>query len=70
MTSLHRALKPGGVLVLVEFKRIEGESSDWILSHVRAGQEEFTREIEESGFRVEKEMRFLKDNYVLVFRKE
>ena len=42
MRSIHTALKPGGQLVLIEFHRIEGVSSDWILKHVRAGQREFT----------------------------
>ncbi|MCB1125636.1 MAG: methyltransferase domain-containing protein, partial [Verrucomicrobiae bacterium] len=29
LRSIHSALKPGGVLMLVEFKRIPGVSSDW-----------------------------------------
>ena len=32
MKSLHRALKPGGEFVLIDFVRIEGESSDWTLT--------------------------------------
>lgn len=68
--SIYRALKPGGRLVMVEFKRIEGESSEWILNHVRAGQEVFTREIESAGFVKEREIPLLKDNYVLQFRKK
>jgi ubiquinone/menaquinone biosynthesis C-methylase UbiE len=68
--SIYRALKPGGRLIMVEFKRVEGESSEWILNHVRAGQEVFTREIESAGFVKEREIPLLKDNYVLHFRKK
>ena len=50
LSSIHRALRPGGSLVLVEFDRIEGKSSDFVLKHIRAGQAEFRREIESAGF--------------------
>src|SRR5690606_15023224 len=29
MASLHRALKPGGRLILIDFHRIPGKSTDW-----------------------------------------
>jgi predicted methyltransferase len=69
MASLHRALRAGGELVVVDFKRIPGQSSDWILNHVRAGQEVFTAEIEAAGFKQIGQVDLLKDNYVLRFRK-
>jgi ubiquinone/menaquinone biosynthesis C-methylase UbiE len=69
MASLHRALRPGGEVLLVEFKRIPGTSSDWVLNHVRAGQEVYTAEIESVGFQRIEEQHFLKDNYVVRFRK-
>jgi predicted methyltransferase len=69
MASLHRALRPGGEVLLVEFKRIPGKSSDWILKHVRAGQEVFTAEIEAAGFKRIEELPLLQDNYVVRFRK-
>ena len=43
-------LRPGGFLVLVEFDRVEGKSSDFVLKHIRAGQAEFRTEIEAAGF--------------------
>lgn len=69
MASLHRALRPDGEVLMVEFKRIPGVSSDWILNHVRAGQEVFTAEIEAAGFKQIEENHLLKDNYVIRFRK-
>lgn len=69
LKSIHTALRPGGVLMLVEFKRIPGVSSDWTLNHVRAGQEVFTKEIEAAGFEEFETHDFLQQNYVVKFRK-
>jgi len=69
LASLHRALRPGGEVLLVEFRRLPGKSSDWILNHVRAGQEVFTAEIAAAGFKPIEEQDMLKDNYVVRFRK-
>lgn len=71
MASIHRALKPGGRVVLVEFAKIEGVSSEWIMGHVRAGEEVFTREIEESGFeKLDVIKEFFKESYLVRFRRE
>ncbi len=70
MTSLLGALRPGGRLVLIDFKRIEGESTDWTMSHVRAGQQVFEGEVLDVGFRKVAEYRnILKENYFVVFQK-
>jgi predicted methyltransferase len=69
MASLHRALRPGGELVVVDFKRIPNQSSEWVMNHVRAGQEVFTAEIEAAGFKKIEQIDLLKDNYLLRFRK-
>ena len=70
LASIHRALRPGGQLIVIDFKRVPGVSTEWILGHVRAGQEVFTREIESSGFRqVEEVGNLLKENYMLRFEK-
>lgn len=70
MRSIHRALKPGGSLVLIDFQRIEGVSSAFVMGHVRAGQEVFTKEIVEAGFRqVEERKGLLKESYFLRFEK-
>lgn len=70
MASIHKALKPHGRVVLIDFIRIPGQSSDWVMSHVRAGEEVFEREITESGFRkLESADHLLKENYLTLFEK-
>lgn len=69
LASLHQTLRRNGELLLVEFKRIPGVSSDWMLTHVRAGQEVFEAEIIAAGFEKVGEPVALKDNYVTRFRK-
>lgn len=69
LASLHRALRPGGEVLLIDFKRIPGTSSEWILNHVRAGQDVVTAEWTAAGFKPVEEIPLLKDNYVVRFRK-
>ncbi len=71
MRSIHEALRRGGQIVLVDFHRIPGVSREFILEHVRAGKELFTREIIDSGFELINihDVPFLEENYVLRFRK-
>ncbi len=52
LASIHRALVPDGKLVVVEFDRVEGESPEFVLEHIRASKEQFTEEIEAAGFRM------------------
>lgn len=70
LASIHRALRPGGQLVIVDFERIEGVSSEWILGHVRAGREVVIQEVEAAGFELVAEhlAEQLEDNYMLRFR--
>lgn len=69
LASLMSAIRPGGSLVVIDFKRIPGESPEFILEHVRAGQEVFTAEIETAGFVLRDEILLegLEDNYILRF---
>ena len=70
MASLYRALKPGGRVILVDFRRVEGSSTDWVMNHVRAGQEVFEAETLQTGLKkVYEERELLKENYFVVFEK-
>ena len=71
LASIHKALKPGGELVVIDFHRIEGVSREWCMSHVRAGQEVFAAEIAAAGFEPlpQPQIAGLKENYILRFRR-
>lgn len=71
LASLHKALKPGGQFVLIDFKRIPGVSSDFVMGHVRAGQEVFEAEVTAAGFeKVAETTDVLKENYFVRFKKK
>ncbi|PQO41117.1 class I SAM-dependent methyltransferase [Blastopirellula marina] len=72
LASIHKALVPGGQLVVIDFNRIPGKSRDWTLSHVRAGKEEFRKEIEDAGFEFVEEVKIsaFKENYFLRFTRK
>lgn len=67
LQAIHRALRPGGTLVIVDFRRAEGESSPWVMEHVRAGKDTVVREVEAAGFALWGEEEFLRENYFLRF---
>lgn len=72
MATVADAVKPGGELIVVDFIRIPGESNEWVLNHVRAGQEVFINEIEAAGFELLDDGLgdgLLKKNYILRFRR-
>jgi SAM-dependent methyltransferase len=69
LASIARALRPGGELVVIDYRRTPGLSSPWVQGHVRAGQEQATEEIVAAGFAPLGEETFLRDNWFLRFRK-
>jgi ubiquinone/menaquinone biosynthesis C-methylase UbiE len=69
LATLHAALRPAGRLVLVDYRRVKGKTSAYLMKHVRAGQEVFTREIEAAGFKAKSEEKFLKENYMIEFER-
>lgn len=69
MASIHAALRPGGKLVIVDFERVIGVSSDFAVNHVRSGKGTVTDEVKDSGFALVKEVPIMREQYVLVFEK-
>jgi predicted methyltransferase len=67
LATLYEALKPHGRLIVVDYRREQGKSPEWIFKHVRAGQETVTREIEAAGFKLQREEKFLQENYMVEF---
>lgn len=69
LKSIHRALKPEGRLVVIDYRKIPGLSSAWVLGHVRADRHTVIDEIEAHGFRLIDDTDVLRANYFLVFIK-
>lgn len=68
LREIRNSLRPDGTLVLIDFKRIEGVSKDFILKMVRAGEGTFTDEFQNAGFDlVERRDDMFDDNYLLRF---
>jgi SAM-dependent methyltransferase len=70
LDSISNALRQGGELVVIDFRREPGVSSPWVMSHVRANQAEVVAEIQAAGFELVETQDFLRENYYLRFRKQ
>lgn len=69
LREISKALRPDGILVLIDFKRIDGVSKEFILKMVRAGEGTFTDEFQNAGFElIERRDDMFDDNYLLRFR--
>jgi ubiquinone/menaquinone biosynthesis C-methylase UbiE len=67
LRSIHTALRPGGSLVIIDFRKIEGVSSSWVMNHTRADRDVVIDEVESEGFQLVEDRDFLKTNYYLRF---
>ena len=50
LATIHKALRPGGRLFVIDFDRRERLSSNFVLKHIRADKAQFLAEIAASGF--------------------
>lgn len=69
LASIHRGLKPNGALIIVDYERKAGQSSAWVMEHVRADKAVVIREIEAAGFRLAEDRLLMQTNYFLRFVK-
>ena len=69
LASIHHALKQNARLVVIDFVKQPGQSSDWIMTHVRADKHTTIEEIQRAGFKLVAEPKLLHSNYFLVFEK-
>ena len=69
MASVAAALRPEGHLVVIDYERIRGVSSESRFEHMRAGKGTVTDEIKDAGFDLEKELPLVPQSYYLVFQK-
>lgn len=68
LASIRKALRPGGIVVLVDFERIENVSREFVLNMVRGGKGHFTDEFKDAGFDLIEEVPFTEEHYILQFR--
>jgi predicted methyltransferase len=68
--AFYRSLKPGGKLVIIDYRKLPGFSSSWIMEHVRLDKKGVIEEVGQAGFRLTGEENFLRANYFLAFIKD
>ena len=69
LASLYAAIKPGGRLIVIDYEKIPGRSSPWVLGHVRANRETVITEITAAGFMLNRTHDLLRENFFLEFRR-
>lgn len=69
LASMRDALRPGGSLIIIDYRKQPGISSGWVMSHVRAGKQKVIDEIEKAGFKLQADSDLLKENFFLRFVK-
>lgn len=69
LRSIQSALKPGGELVIIDFRRDPGQSTSWVLGHVRADSQRVIDEVEAAGFKLTEKLEFMQTQYYLRFRR-
>jgi predicted methyltransferase len=70
LASIHKALRPGGKLVIVDFERIPGVTREWVLGHVRCGKSTVIEEVTAVGFKFGEAVDVgLRENYFVSFTK-
>jgi predicted methyltransferase len=67
LASIRQALRHDGELVVIDFRKQAGRSSEWVMEHVRAARPQVIEEIETAGFRLTQQYDFLRSNYYLRF---
>jgi predicted methyltransferase len=69
LASIYEAIRPGGRLIVVDYEKQKGVSSDWVLGHIRADKPTVIREIRKAGFSFVDEADVMEQQYVLRFQK-
>ena len=70
LASIHRALRPGGRLVVIDFD-LRKDSGEFVKQRARAAKEVYYGEITATGFEllVTKDAPTIKDNFYAEFRR-
>jgi ubiquinone/menaquinone biosynthesis C-methylase UbiE len=67
LASIRQALRSNGKLVIIDFRKQPGDSSPWVMGHVRANRQTVIHEVQTAGFRLSQEPEILDSNYFLIF---
>ena len=70
LASIHQALRPGGRLVHIDFRKEKGVSPDWMIKHVRADRAMLIKEVTQAGFKLLDEPQLMKLQQVYRFGKK
>jgi len=70
LASIREALRPGGRLVVVEFRKEKGVTPDWVMKHVRPDREMLIKEITQAGFKLVDEPQVMKMQQVYRFERK
>ena len=65
LRSIYSSLKHGAKLVIIDYRRLPGDSSPWVLQHVRIDKKGVIDEVEQAGFRLVEEKNLLQAKYVV-----
>jgi len=69
LASIRHALRSGGELIIIDFRKQPKISSSWVMSHVRTDKNAVIKEVEQAGFKLQSESDILKTNFFLRFIK-
>ncbi|MBK1648981.1 class I SAM-dependent methyltransferase [Rhabdochromatium marinum] len=68
LAAIKQALRPGGILAIIDFRTDPAVASAWTQGHVRAGKAQVIKEVESAGFRLMDDAAWLHKNFFLRFR--
>jgi len=69
LDSVRRAMRAGGRLIIVDYKKEKGVSPGWVFGHVRADKKTVIDEVTKAGFKFIDEVDLMKNQYVIRFEK-
>ena len=69
MDSVHQALRPNGILVIIDYERVKGICSKHTFEHVRCGKGTVTDEVKDAGFDFLEEIPMMEQQWIRKFKK-